>query len=122
MSLKEKFEAVKSAIFNAMNFAHPEAVLQKAEHEFKEGIVAEFEGVRDRLDVLEKHVFGPESQQVPVATAAAPVMTAEQVAAAMPPADVATANVTAVPETVAVDAEQHIDTSPASTEPAAPAA
>lgn len=105
MSLKEKFEAIKSAIHNAMNFAEPAAVLEKAEHEFKEGVIAEFDAIKERLDALEWKPL-----PVELAPATASVMTPEQVAVALPPADVATANVESVPPGVGL------------TEPEAPAA
>ncbi|CAJ0803070.1 hypothetical protein LMG18090_04385 [Ralstonia mannitolilytica] len=82
MSLKDKFEAIKSAIHNAMNFAEPEEVLRKAEHEFKEGIVAEFEAVHAKLKALEEKVFGTGE-----AAALPPIMTAAQVASASSPAE-----------------------------------
>lgn len=58
MSLKDKFEAIKAAIHNAMNFAEPEEVLKKAEHEFKEGVVAEFEKVHEELAAIKAKLFG----------------------------------------------------------------
>ncbi|CAJ0778867.1 MULTISPECIES: hypothetical protein [Ralstonia] len=58
MSLKDKFEAIKAAIHNAMNFAEPEEVLKKAEHEFKQGIVDEFEAVHAKIKALEEKLLG----------------------------------------------------------------
>lgn len=108
MSLKDKFEAVKAAIFNAMNFADPEAVLQKAEHEFKEGIVAEFDAIKERLAVLEGKGKPALEPVVEVSPVVAPVVESAPTAAV--PLDVAPA-----PTVVA-------DAAPASTEPSSPAA
>ncbi|PRZ51213.1 hypothetical protein BX589_12054 [Paraburkholderia fungorum] len=53
MSLKEKFQQIKAAIAQAINFADPAEVLQKAEHEFMEASAEAYHALEDRVVELE---------------------------------------------------------------------
>ncbi|MFM0151434.1 RodZ family helix-turn-helix domain-containing protein [Paraburkholderia sediminicola] len=52
--LKEKFQQIKAAIAQAINFADPAEVLQKAEHAFLEATAEAYHALEDRVGELEQ--------------------------------------------------------------------
>ena len=92
MSLKEKFAELKHVVGNALHYADPTALIEKATQALIESLVDTVHALQERVDVLE-HKLADALAQIPSAeqaAAAATLVDANAVAAQAQPATAGT--------------------------------